>query len=157
MYSINELSLREHVDQPRLTTFLADVLSVEKVKIGSHIDFWKSIGTPAELSIGLVVKFSASGFKTFATWHQKADMAPLELLKIAERASKHFMTEVAVGDCLGSPGASTDRFLVVTPESQLYRAYAISNSDVFEVVREGPSMPLADALETVARTGDLGE
>jgi hypothetical protein len=157
MYSINELSLRAHVDLPQLAAFLSESLGVAPSLIGSAADFWERYGRSDRILVGLNVQWSSSGFRTFLNWYQDRELSSLELLMLAKSASKQFDTDSALGNFLCPPEDSADQFLVVTPDARLYRAYSTMNAGVFDVEYIGPSVPLADVIPNLkAAEADSG-
>ena len=73
-------------------------------------------------------------------------MSHVMLLRLAEIASKHFQTDIALGNFIDFPEDSADQFLVVTPDAKFYRAYATENGEVFDVERCSPATSLEDAI-----------
>jgi hypothetical protein len=146
MIIINEISLRNQIDEPSLMEFLVTVLVLRTDLIGGEMAFWERLHTTSELSIGMSVRWTASGFQTLLRWYQATDLSHIELLKIAAKASSHFMTDTAIGNFVDSPETSTDRYFMVTADGRFFRAYAMSNSDILDLRTEGPSIAFSEAL-----------
>jgi hypothetical protein len=129
-----ELSLRTHVAREAILEFLARFLGVRRDDIGSELDYWSRSGpNGGRLALGVTVRWSEKGYRTFVTWVQTPELPSSSFLRLAFEAAKHCSTEVAIGDVLHESDFAIGRYLVLTPNGQLWRAAELSNSDTFEL------------------------
>ena len=128
-----ELSFRSAVAYAPLRDFLATVLRKDRNLIGQDSEYWDRLGTDHHLEIGVEVKWSDIGYKTFLKWVQDADLPGSQLFAIAFEAAKQFATDVALGDFMASIEATNGSFLVFTHDLFAYNVYDVCNRDQFEL------------------------
>jgi len=130
---IFELSIRSHVDHDAVFSFLSEALNIAPCLIGNDAAYWERSGSPAQLAVGVKIRWSDNGYRTFVVWYQEAELSGSELLTIAMRAAEFFCTWVAIGDVMVSSNVQCDRFLIATPEGTIWRAHEKSNGELFEL------------------------
>jgi hypothetical protein len=113
---------------------LAEALGIDQSQIVPESSFWDSLESNQPKVVGLVVYHSDLGFRTLCKWRQTWTLRDIELLQLGSFASVCFNTEVAIGNILDLQDHSTDNFVVITPSQPFYRAYAITNTDVFDTM-----------------------
>jgi len=132
MIELYEFSIRALVNENDVRAFLADAMGIDGSQIMAEATFWDSAESRQGKFVGLEVYNSNSGFKTFSKWRQTWNLQDIEFFQLASNASGKFNSEVAIGNFLDLQEVSTDQFIVITPAKQFYRAYAVTNTDVFD-------------------------
>jgi hypothetical protein len=132
-----ELSLRDVVSHDELCSLIGEQLGIDKLRIGSDIEYWERAGTATALAVGVEISWTEKGFRTFLKWVCNSEITNDDLLIMAKIASQRFGTEVAVGDVRDPMANAMGLYLVFTPLGEVFRAHETSNSDVFEVAIDG--------------------
>lgn len=127
-----EFSIRALVEYNEIRAFLGDVLRIDRSQIVPESTFWDSAESSQGKFVGLEVCHSDLGFRTLCKWRQTWNLRDIELFQIASCVSVRFNSEVAIGNFIDLQDGSADQFIVITPAKQFYRAYAVTNTDVFE-------------------------
>ncbi|MFO0884930.1 MAG: hypothetical protein U0894_12210 [Pirellulales bacterium] len=132
MIELYEFSIRALVNDNDVRAFLADAMGIDHSQIMSVATFWDSAESRQGKFVGMEVYNSNSGFKTLCKWRQTWNLQDIEFFQLASYASGKFNSEVAIGNFLELQNVSTDQFIVITPAQQFYRAYAVTNTEVFD-------------------------
>lgn len=132
MIELYEFSIRALVEYNEVRAFLANLMGIDRSQIVPESTFWDSAESSQGKLVGLEVYNSDSGFRTLCKWRQTWNLQDIELFQFASYASGKFNSEVAIGNFLDLQDVSTDQFIVITPAKQFYRAYAVTNTDLFD-------------------------
>jgi hypothetical protein len=140
-----ELSLRDRVSREELFCFLSRTLGVDMQMIGDEFDYWDRVRSQSALSVGVGVRWSDRGYRTFLTWVQDSELSDQKLLSLAKEASEEFKTDVAIGNVLRRFGLLGE-FLIIDQTGQVFGSEELSNSDVFELSAVGAPTRFSDVV-----------
>src|SRR5690348_1572319 len=122
-----ELSLRDLVPEEAVARLLGTYFGLAPHQIGTQLEYAERLNTPMPLTIGLDVRSSAEGYRTFASWVHEADYPPASLLTLALEAARAFATEVAIADVIEPSEFAVGKYLIVSPDGRMRRAIEVEN------------------------------